>query len=45
MKLYLNLMALKSNDPKAKLLLEAMQQTSAEYSEKMMAFFEEMEAH
>jgi len=44
MKFYLNIMVLRSNDSKAIILLEKIQQNSAEYNEKIMKFFEEMEA-
>ena len=44
MKFYMNIMVLRSNDPKAAALLEAIRQASAEYNEKIMKFFEEMEA-
>lgn len=44
MKFYLNIMVLRSNDPKAVALLEVIQRESAEYNEKIMKFFEEMEA-
>ena len=44
MRFYLNIMVLRSHDPKATALLEAIQQDSAEYNEKIMKFFEEMEA-
>jgi len=43
MKFYMNIMVLRSNDPKAAALLEAIRQASAEYNEKIMKFFEEME--
>ena len=45
MKFYLNIMVLRSNDPKAATLLQAIQVASAEYNEKIMTFFEEMEAN
>lgn len=44
MKFYMNIMVLRSNDPRAIALLETMQRESAEYNEKVMKFFEEMEA-
>lgn len=44
MKFYLNIMVLRSNDPKAAALLQAIQYKSAEYNEKIMKFFETMEA-
>jgi len=44
MKLYLNIMVLRSNDPKAVALLNAIQLASAEYNEKILKFFEEMGA-
>lgn len=44
MKFYVNIMVLRSADTKAKVLLEAIQLTSAEYNEKVMEFFEKMEA-
>ena len=43
MKFYMNIMVIRSNDPKATTLLQAIQQSSAEYNEKIMKFFEEME--
>ena len=43
-KFYLNIMVLRSNDLKASALLEIIQHESAEYNEKIMKFFEEMEA-
>jgi len=44
MKFYVNIMVLRSNDPKAAALLESIQLKSAEYNEKIMEFFEAMEA-
>jgi len=43
MRFYMNIMLLRSNDPKATALLEAMQQASVEFNEKAMKFFGEME--
>lgn len=43
MRFYLYIMVLRSNDPKATALLETIQRESAEYNEKVMKFFEEME--
>ena len=44
MKFYMNIMVLMSNDPKAVVLLDKIKLASAEYNEKIMKFFEEMEA-
>ena len=44
LKLYLNLMMLKSNNPEAKAKLEKMQEKTAEYSEVLQQFFDGMEA-
>ena len=44
LKFYVNIMVLRSNDPKAAALLEAIRLASAEYNEKIVKFFEEMEA-
>ena len=44
MKFYMNIMVLMSNDLKAVVLLDKIKLASAEYNEKIMKFFEEMEA-
>ena len=43
LKLYLNLMMLKSNNPEAKAKLEKMQESTAKYSEVLKQFFDDME--
>ena len=43
MKFYLNIMMLKSHNEQAKKLLEPIKQSSAEYNEKIMQFFDDLE--
>lgn len=43
MKLYLNLMMLKSHDPRAKQVLEPFQMKAAEFNEAAMGFFDDLE--
>jgi hypothetical protein len=44
MKFYLSMMLLRSKDQRQQALLEAIRQDSAEYNEKIMKFFVDMEA-